>query len=568
MSDNWTKVNQALVAKAIGELTFEQLLLPTFKDEEWTLQLKSGVSYTFKGWMTVWEHLRVDPDSLKRDGVSVSSAARFFIDSKSETEMSDITLGQFLEEMHNTLHQDLILLEKNSQMSASLMTGLKDVEIQGFLNGHPKILLNKGRIGWDKKSLEDYAPESGKSFQLVWLAVKKDLIQGIVPGYEILDESFKDDEKEIFLSNSKYLDGYYVYMPVHPWQWDRYISIQYVGLLEKKQIIYLGQHGDLYRPQISLRTLSNISRPEKKDIKVPLSILNTSSIRGLPAKTISQGPEISQILSRICEQDSFLKDADTQVLKESYGMALIHPDYDDIKNAPYRYHEFLGVVWRESTTSKLKEDEKTILAAALLHQDQQKKSLIGEFVRLSQITYEEWLKRYFEVVILPLYHLQINYGVGLVAHGQNIVVKLKNNIPTGILLKDFQGDMRLLSEECPELQKHFSSISEGVIKLPPHYLIHDLITGHFITVLRFLSGVLEESDNFKEKDFYKILAKVIAEYVSGKKISKSQNLFSKTISRVLLNKVRFNIGYSESSERPLPLLGRDLRNPLVHQDSI
>jgi aerobactin synthase len=565
---NWKTVNQNLVAKSIGELTFEQVLTPIHHEENWKLELSSKVVYTFEGKMSIWEHLKIKPQSLKRNGEEVTSAAQFFIDSQFETKMNDIVLGNFLEEMHNTLYSDLNLLKSSVELTALELAKLDGEKIQAYLNGHPKILLNKGRIGFGAADLKKFSPEAKEAFQLHWIAVKNHLLQGDLPAASLLDECFDPSSKEVFLAHASTLNidlKTYSFLPTHPWQWDKFLKIQFAALICKQEIISLGEAGDTYLPQISIRTLSNTSRPEKVDIKLPLTILNTSCIRGLPAKSISLGPKVSGLLDELCQTDSLLKESGVEILKEKAGVALLHPEYSQIKEAPYRYHEYLGSVWRESAKSKLSKGELAIITASLFFQDSKNNSLIGEYIRLSGLSKTEWLKKYFNSVVIPLYHLQLQYGVGMVAHGQNIILKLKDFAPAGMILKDFQGDLRL-STEMPEAGvKLFKEVANDLTKLPPHYLIHDLITGHFITVLRFISEVMEESDGLVEKDFYQILSQEIQAYTKNKNINEKQSLLNKTFPRVLLNKVRFAIGYSDSAERPLPMVGSDLLNPLYPQ---
>lgn len=553
MNQLWHRVNQDLVAKAIGELVFEQIL----EVREHKVSLKSGAVYEFEGWMTIWEHLRIKPGSLKRNGKQVTSAATFFIDSQSETGMDDITLGNFFEEMNNTLYADMALIKRNEKISLRDLSEQNDEQIQSYLSGHPKILLNKGRIGWGQEDQNNYAPESSKPFKLHWVAIRKELLDGSY-SETVLDESLNDSEKDKIFKNVP--DDSYAVIPVHPWQWKRIISIQFAGMLSNKDMVDLGEAGDDYLPQISLRTLSNVSRAGKKDIKLPLSILNTSCVRGITASTITLGTKISKILDSLVKSDTILHSV--EILKEESGVAYVHPDYKKVKKAPYRYHEYFGAVWRESTTSKLNTNEKAILTSALFHQGSDRKPLFNEILTQSRLSAEEWVRKYFQVVIIPLYHLQVYYGVGMVAHGQNIVLKLKDSIPVGMFLKDFQGDLRLSSELTEAGKKFFSSIQDEMTKLPPNYLIHDLITGHFITVLRFTSGTLEETGIMKEEKFYEILSTEIQAYVKDKTIPDAQNLLRNEFERVLLNKVRFSIGYADTTLRPLPLVGSPLKNPL------
>lgn len=552
----WIRVNQDLIAKAIGELTFEQVLKPVQVGESWELILSSGIHYSFTGWMSTWEHLRINPTSIQRNGESAISSAQFFIDSQTETNMDDIVLGNFLEEMNNTLFSDIKLIEKRMKHQVDEVVHWDGEKIQTILNGHPKILLNKGRVGFSGQDFSEYTPESGKSFKLFWIAIKNNLLEGFLPTENHLRESFSGHHPFTIPEN-------YGLLPVHPWQWNRFIAIQFAGAIASGEMIPLGHAGDDYRPQISLRTLSNVTQPQKLDIKLPLSVLNTSCIRGLPARSIATGPKVSKVLKKICEEDALLRKANTQILEEVAGVAYVHSDFAQVKEAPYRYHEYLGAVWRQSAQSKITTNEVAIITASLFHQDDKNQSLIGAYIKQSGLSKEQWLKRYFNAVVIPLYHLQLQYGVGMVAHGQNIILTLKDFAPTGMILKDFQGDLRLLKELPPKGKEYLAEIENDLTRLPANYLIHDLITGHFVTVLRFISEVMSESDDFSENEFYHILASELESYTKDKIINHEQNLLADSFQRVLLNKVRFAIGYADTAARPLPMVGEALNNPLA-----
>ncbi|MEH0070940.1 IucA/IucC family C-terminal-domain containing protein [Pannonibacter sp. Pt2-lr] len=61
--------------------------------------------------------------------------------------------------------------------------------------------------------------------------------------------------------------------------------------------------------------------------------------------------------------------------------------------------------------------------------------------------FEDWLKRLFEVSVVPLYHMLCRFGTGFIAHGQNITVVLERDMPAGIAIKDLQGDVDLVNVE-------------------------------------------------------------------------------------------------------------------------
>ncbi len=572
--NTWTQVNRQLIAKSIGELSYEQVLYPSVKEEDlYSLKLDSGVEYFFRAWKSIWDYLRVDPLTLVRkshDGRTLS-AGQFFIDAKAELAMDEIEFGSFLEEMSSTLYIDSKLFEKNSKVSLEQLADMKSIQRQSYYNGHPKILLNKGRMGWGSEELDQYAPEISQEVCFDWIAVySTQVVVGVEQGKEyndFVEQSLTSFELKKFHQKIKALGkaprDYYL-MPVHPWQYSRYIKLQFQEEIHNQKIIYLGQAGDPYRPQVSIRSFSNTERPQKCDIKLSLSIQNTSAVRGLPSQYLKVAPSTSRKLEELCEQDPVLKKRGTQVLKEPAGISYVHPQYKQLKEVPYRFQEYLGVVFRESLSSKLHPDENAIMTGGLFHQDSEKKCLLAVFQRRSGLSMEEWLQRYFESVVIPLYHLQLEYGVGLVAHGQNTILRLKDNIPSGVILKDFQGDLRF-SEELKEKSHVFKDVIDSYETLKPEYIIHDLVTGHFVTVLRFISSALFESEGFAEDKFYQILSEVIKGYLGeqkGESVDQTHNLLNEKIKRVLLNKVRFSIGYGDSAMRPKPMLGSDLNNPL------
>ncbi|MES2527325.1 MAG: IucA/IucC family protein [Bdellovibrionota bacterium] len=540
MKNSWAKVNRKLIARAISELSFEEVVCPV----ENKLTLKNGAVYTFSGKNNIWGNVLVEPETLRRNGEEISDAGIFFRDSLPETGMSEFVLGQFFEEMSNTLSADMIA----RNLPGEKLLSLDGDEIQSYLDGHPKILLNKGRMGWTAEDSALYSPESGKTFKLLWVAVEKSLLSGTGNPAALL---LSDKDQATLKFN---LPANYTLLPVHPWQWENIIETQYRNEIEKGTLRFLGKAGDLYRAQVSLRTLTNVSHPGLPDVKLSLSILNTSCVRGLPESSVVTGPKVSKTLKMVVENDKIL--ARTEVLTELAGLSFVNPLYKNTE-APYRLKETLGVVIRESALSKLAKGESHQLTAALFHRDSDGVPFIKTLIDKSGLSVTEWFGAYFCEVVIPLYHLQVKYGVGLVAHGQNIMLKMKEFRPSGIFIKDFQGDLRLLEGlKIPPFE------GLDITRLPAHYLIHDLFTGHFITVLRFISPLVEESLGLSEKDFYQLLGKIIGAYEQGLSTRPAASILRPRMERVLLNKVRFAIGYGDTQARPLPILGTELKNPL------
>lgn len=56
------------------------------------------------------------------------------------------------------------------------------------------------------------------------------------------------------------LDHNWLPLPVHPWQWQQKIALDFIADLARGRMVSLGEFGDLWLVQQSLRTLTNASR--------------------------------------------------------------------------------------------------------------------------------------------------------------------------------------------------------------------------------------------------------------------------------------------------------------------
>ena len=553
-SELWAKANRALVAKAIRELDYEGLIEPReLAYGTFALQLAGGASYSFRGCRGIWGEVRLESETLRRGQDEVTSASRFFLDARSETAMSDIVLANYLEEISSTLAADIRLLERNAGLTANDLAGLSSLELQARLEGHPKLIANKGRLGWSPCDADRFAPESSPKFQLHWLAVKKTIAHWAPGSLENPALQSLDENAYASLASLTELEGFDL-IPVHPWQWERILQRQFGHEIARGEIVPLGPAGDFYTPQISLRTLTNVSRPGFADVKLPLSILNTSAVRGIPSRYALASVETSREIDRIAREDELLAGRGCRILRDLAGVTVAPSSHSGIDKAPYRYLEALGAIWRESSEGA--DGETVQLTATLFHRDELGSSLLASFVERSGLSTGEWLSAYFEHVVVPLYHLQARYGLGVVAHGQNVLFRMRNFRPAGVVLKDFQGDWRASTEATV-------AVASQLDRLPPEHLIHDLVTGHFVTVLRFVSSSLSDSVGFPEKDFYAILRRSLSNYIREYgPVPAAIDLLSPTFERVLLNRVRFEIGYADSAVRPKPQLGRLVANPM------
>lgn len=571
MSVLFNQARRQLLAKMISELSWEEVLHPEGSDT-YRLPLASGETYRFQAKRCIWDNLDIDPDSLSVESGKALCPLRFTVDAKEELGMTPATHATFLRELSNTLRQDAELLKLFGAASADEMIGWPSSKLHAALNGHPKAVANKGRLGWGSADLDAYAPEYSRPFQLSWLAVHRSLLRSgrsdSIAGNELLDEAIGATATETLRQKASAAGASpkdHVLIPVHPWQLRAHLAQAFAVELSQGDIVDLGTYGPNFIATPSIRTLTP-ANGGPFDVKLSLGILNTSAWRGMPGKYIEHGGAISDWLSGLVNDDPVLAPRVT-VLREVAGDWVRHPLIADCPEAPYRHHELLGALWRENADHRAGPGRRAVMASAFFHVGACGTSLAVAYTRKAGIPLNTWLQALFDVTVVPLWHMLCRYGVGFIAHGQNITVILENDVPVGMAIKDFQGDLDLVDQDFPEMSGLDPKIRALLPRKPPAYIVHDIQTAHFITVLRFLSAALSRSDALPEDRFYGLLAETVRKYAQKHpelaERQKMFDLFAPLMPKVCINRVRFAIGYEDSAQRPLPARGTDMVNPLA-----
>lgn len=578
MNVYWQKVNRDMVAKILAELEYERTLSARqLADNRWQITM-GAETWQFQATRGIWGWLHIDPESLTTVSGNAVDAETALLQLATVLEMSDAQTAEHLEDLYATLRGDIQLLQARETLDADALIHLDPDELQCLMSGHPKFIFNKGRRGWGLDALRQYAPEYRGRFRLHWVAVQRahlcwssDVDCDI---NTLLASAMDNAERARFDARWQALDldDNWLPVPLHPWQWQQKIAVHFLAQLARGEMVELGEFGDEYLAQQSLRTLTNASRRAQFDIKLPLTIYNTSCYRGIPGKYIAAGPLASRWLQQQFASDATLIRCGAQVLGEPAAGYLSHPGYAALPKAPYRYQEMLGVIWRENPSCYLQQGEEAVLMAALMESDNAGRPLIDAWIAQSGLTAEAWLEKLFDATVIPFYHLLCRYGVALIAHGQNVTLVMKDAIPQRILLKDFQGDMRLVDEDFPQAASLPEQVKSVTARLSADYIIHDLQTGNFVTVLRFISRLTLQS-GVSETRFYQILAEVLRRYMAAHPDLAERfatfDLFKPQIIRVILNPVKLTFSEHDGGSRMLPNYVTDLDNPLflVSQES-
>lgn len=576
LARHWPAANRALIAKMIGELTYERILtLAGDDDSGYRLALGERGTWRFKARTNLWGQPRVDAESLAPPPGASLEAADFLLDLAPHLGMNDGQVAEHLEDLFATLRGDCQLREARRGLSADAAIRLPEPSRQRLLDGHPKFLFNKGRRGWGLEALAHFAPEHGHSFQLGWVAIDETALErggDAIDAPELLASALSSTELARLrqaLAERVDTPGAYRLMPVHPWQWQRWLGPLHAGDIARGRLHYLGEFGDRYAPQQSLRTLTNISRPSTHDIKLPLTIMNTSCYRGIPGRFLLAGPAASAWLKAKAREDEEFARAGLEILAEPAGAVLPHDQYARLPQAPYRYGELFGVIWREALAPRLADTDQALLMAELMQDDERGRPWLAAYLQAAGATdpqsAEQWLTRMFEVTLVPMWHLMCRYGMSLIAHGQNLTVILRDGVPHRLALKDFQGDLRLVDEDFPEARDLPATLKAVTVRLPSEKLIHDLQTGHFVTTLRFIAP-LAPTCGVSETRFYQLCGDVLEAYKARHPELVERfarfDLFAPRILRLTLNRAKFLHATDNAAERMLAEMDLRVANPL------
>jgi siderophore synthetase component len=365
--------------------------------------------------------------------------------------------------------------------------------LEQHLPGHPVLVLNKGRIGLDAVDLENYSPEAHGSVRLTWYAAHPDLavLSAVpeLPARTLLTEELEPSERlafEAVLSAHDPDATDHVWFPVHPFQDATVVRTLFAGEIARGRLVRLGEGRACYRPVQSVRSLVAAGR---RDVKTSLLMRNTLVWRGLGAAATQAAPAVSQWLRELRAGDPELQATGIGFLRELATVTVRHPHYSALPDAPYRYHELLGAVWREPVEQHLAQGERARSMATLLHLDPAGESFLAAMVRRSGLEAEEWLQRFFHALFPGLLLCLTRHGVAFCPHGENTVVVLEDDVPTRVLVKDFAEDITLLpGRRYPGLSEEADAV---LVRWPlaemAHSIISAILTGHF----RYLAPLAE-----------------------------------------------------------------------------
>ncbi|GGU25021.1 IucA/IucC family protein [Streptomyces lavendofoliae] len=526
----WREANRRLLAKALGEWCFEDMLKAVGTgDGGYRVDLDSGTTYAFTATPGAFGWLRVDPASITRTATSMLGnsiaqpawdAQEFLIEAASTIGSDPSTIATYFTELSATLAVDAARITHGGETVAELRA-LDHTELECRMTGHNLLVANKGRIGFSATDVRRYAPESAQTLTLRWVAVHRGLAEfrgtSELSERQVLARELDDATRERFtavLREAGVDPGGYVWLPVHPWQWDHAVQILHAADVAQRRVIPLGESPDAYLPGQSIRTMANVTTPERWDVKLPLKILNTLVWRGIPPHCTMGAPVVTQWLRGLVERDAFLtEECRTVFLGEVASVTVRHPYLTKLDDAPYQHLETLGCIWRDSVSARRDPGERVRTFASLLHVDSAGDAFVAELVRSSGLDPQEWLRRLFDTLLVPIMHVLYRYGVTFNPHGQNTLIGYdENDVPARLYLKDFVDDVCVsftdVPERGPEPDGHDHVLPRKHPSIIKQHVVDQVFVGHF----RYLAPLCADQLGVPEKTFWRLVRQTILDF--------------------------------------------------------
>lgn len=579
----WQTVKKNLLAKFLTEFLYEEMISPDIIERRenggvtFFYSISDELAYIFDASPRMLTNWHVDEASMRRvcKGVSENAwdVSQFVLDIKDKLGIKDMTEAYLLKEMNNTLLADAHLMSSKRLTSEELLH-VSSSQLEGEMKAHPWIVVNKGRIGFGYDDYQRFAPEMKTEIALNWIAISKSsssfqTVESMTPESLLLEELGEETLtkfNQVLLDKGLNLADYW-YMPVHEWQWQNVLIPLFCEDIALNKIVSVGTSDDLYVPMQSIRTMNNISTPNRHYVKLPVSILNTSVYRGLPGERTVLAPQLTQWAKSKLEQDEYLnKECRLVLLGEIASVNYDHKFYNDLQGAPYQFREFLGVIWRESLDAKLIENEKAITMSSLLHIDAQGKPFMQALIEASGLSTEEWLETLLAQTFPPLLHVLYNYGMVFSPHGENSVLIMRDFVPTGLAMKDFVDDINIYEGDLPEMQDIPAGLRSVLLSHPGEVLCHFIYTGLYVVHYRYMADILQTHMDFPEHKFWRLVQKTIEGYQAKfPQLKERFELFDMqrdSFEKVCLNRVRIlTQGYADDAERPKPEILPAIANP-------
>ncbi|MBY6068887.1 siderophore biosynthesis protein [Leisingera aquaemixtae] len=397
--------------------------------------------------------------------------------------------------------------------------------------GHPYHPCYKARSGFSDTDHFAYGPENGQTFRLMGVLFHQSLLQQEMPHKDFWEHELGREEWQRFtvlVEKQCTPPGAFQLLPLHPWQ---HAKLQDDPLFNKwrsaGQLAEIGPIGAPYRATQSIRTLMSAADPSRAHVKTAMAMRNTSSLRTLAPESVAVAPAISNWLAQVLDSDP--------LFTSRYPLTIL-PEYAAItagRGTALDGH--LAAIWRQSPESIGLLANSMMPFNGLALTEPGGTPLIAPWIETHGL--DAWLARLIEAAVLPIWHLMVAHGIGLEAHGQNLILQHENGWPAGLIARDFHESLEYVPELlsrpglCPDLAQIDSVYKDA----PPdkfhrmssaeelRWLVMDTL---FVFNLADLSDLLQRHYGFAETEFWRRVRTRLDRYTAEHGLQQRQAAFA------------------------------------------
>ncbi|MEK4429223.1 IucA/IucC family protein [Paenibacillus sp. FSL M7-0802] len=524
----YTDVQERIMRQALEAMWFEGILDCKVGENEWCTVGRStsgqAVTYSCEAERKFsFGRVKVAKGSIRREGVPCTDLD-LFLEEMVLNLLEGANVTAFIQELLETMAKD-------SQCRALLPEKIPDEDLHydalesHMSDGHLYHPSYKSRLGFTLKDNLAYGPEFNSDVTVYWIAVKEGLVQtSLSTGYtseQLVRQHLTEEDISRFnrILQSEDTEGNrYIFIPVHPWQWEHQLESVFARQRMDRDIVFLGPSDSTYRAQQSIRSLSNRMNSKAPYLKLSLSITNTSSIRILAQHTTQNAPLISDWLEALIREDELLQREEFSILKEIMGLSL---RYENLPAIQYgRAYGTTGAIWRENVSVHLQEGETAWPLNALMLVQSNGVPFIQGAVKHHGI--QKWSEALVRTVSLPIIHLLYAHGIALESHAQNIILVLENDLPKRIIIKDLHDGVRYVPEKLlnperapklhPEPETHRKFNRYSFIYAGDVSEVRDYTYDAFFFICMTDIALTLENFGLTEEAFWQLCAATIVDY--------------------------------------------------------
>lgn len=529
------QVRRRLLRQLLESLLYEGVLAARSTDDgrcavDGSDENGNSVSYLFTAVRRFgFDRVRLGPEPVERcasgGSAEAESPTRLLDEVRDELDADPTRVATFARELEETLVKDALAQYARALRDDVLCGAEYDTLESTITDGHPYHPAYKSRVGFDLEDNLAWGPEFGRAIRPLWLAARR-AAATVTVSSTLSETAFLRGQlgagvveafhQQIRRAGADPVD--YTLLPVHPWQWRERVSRAFAAQLRNRELIVLGEDPHAHLAQQSLRTLACRDVPTRPYLKLSLSIVNTSTSRGLAPHTVGNAPRISDWLRGVVAGDGYLRDElQLILLDEVMGVAVDPaPVADMVREDTYGA---LACIWRESLHTRLAPEEQAVPFTGLTARELDGTPLVDPWVRAFDV--RRWVEELVAVSVLPLVHLLQAHGIALEAHAQNMVLVHSAGRPQRLAVKDFHDGVRFSRSHladpgrCPELAgtpEHHTN-RNSFVETDDLGLVTDFLLDALCFVnLGELAMLLADTYGFAEQEFWSVVRTAIRTY--------------------------------------------------------